>query len=134
MTTVRKYIRLLDLPEELQRKIGTTEGPGGVSALARLATTFSGDEAIEVYNKISGFTQPIQEEILKRSGGDIDKIEDLVEQAIEGAFDKRFCGGAFRCEIIRDIIEGDIKQSDFQDVVKEVAHNLRSRLAKSALV
>ncbi len=133
VNTVRRYIRLLDLPEELQQRISTTEGPAGVSALAKLATSFPGEEATEVYDKISGFTQPIQEEILKRSGGDIGRINDLVDQAVAGVFDKRFCGGAFRCEIIRDILEGNIKQSTFQEVVKDVAHNLQSNLGKSHL-
>jgi ParB family chromosome partitioning protein len=133
VTTVRKYIRLLDLPEELQLKIGTTEGPGGVSALAKLATTFSGTEAIEVYEKISAFKRSIQEEILKRSGGDISQIEGLVEQAQEGAFNARFCGGAFRCEIIRDVIQGKVNKSDFMQLVEEVAESLESDLSEASL-
>ncbi len=133
VTTIRRYIRLLDLPEELQQKLTTTEGPARVSALAKLATTFSGSEAVEVYEQIAGFRQSIQEEIIKRSGGDISRIGDLVVEAQEGAFDTRLCGGTFRCEIIRDIIEGRIEQSDFQKLVKEVATNIGSELATSVL-
>jgi len=133
VTTVRKYIRLLDLPEELQSKISTTQGPGGVSVLAKLATTFSGHEAIEVYDKISGFKGSIQEEILKRSGGDSSQIGSLVEQAMDGAFDTRFCGGAFRCEIIRDVIKGKVNKSDFLQLVEEVAENSDAELPEASL-
>lgn len=133
VTTVRKYIRLLDLPEELQLKIGTSEGPGGVAALAKLATTFSGNQAIEVYEKISGFKRSIQEEILKRSGGDISRVGDLVEQAMEGAFDARFCGGTFRCEIIREVIQGKVSKSDFLELVEEVAESSDSELSEASL-
>jgi hypothetical protein len=85
--------------------VGTASGPAGVGTLARLAATFSGDEAVEVYDRISGFTQRIQEEILKRSDGDIAAVDDLVEEAHEGAFNVRRCGGSYGCEIIRDILQ-----------------------------
>lgn len=112
--TVRKYLSLLELPSEIQQKIGTAGGSGGVGAHARLATTFHGREAIEVYEKISGFKQTIQEEILKRSVGDTAQIDGLVGEAMEGAFDVRRRGGCFKCEIICDILEGEIGLRDFQ--------------------
>lgn len=123
VSTIRKYIQLLSLPDEIQQRLGTAGGPAGVGTLARLAATFSGDEAVEVYGRISGFTQRIQEEILKRSDGDIATIDDLVEEAQEGAFDVRRCGGAYGCEIIRDILQHRISQSDFQKLIREVAAN-----------
>lgn len=131
--TIRRYLNLLDLPLDIQQRIGTSQGPAGVAALARLAHTFPGEQATEVYEKISGFKQNIQEEILKRSGGDVAKIDDLVNEAMEGAFDKRMCGGRFRCEIIRDILEGEIERQDFEDLVKDVAANLGSDIRKSTL-
>ncbi|HUI28828.1 MAG TPA: ParB/RepB/Spo0J family partition protein [Candidatus Acidoferrales bacterium] len=132
-STVRKYIKLLDLPNELQQKLSTSEGPAGVAVLAKLASTFSSDDALDVYNKLSGFRQSVQEEILKRSGGDVSKVDALVDEAVEGAFDIRQCGGRFRCEIIKDILEGHLRQSDFQALVTEVADNLGSELKKSSL-
>jgi hypothetical protein len=36
----------------------------------------------------------------KRSGGDIDKLEDLREQALKGAFDIRLCRGLHECLFI----------------------------------
>lgn len=92
VSTIRKYIQLLALPEELQERMGTADGPSGVGTLARLASTFSGDNAVQVYDRISGFTQRIQEEILKRSEGDLASIDDLVAHAQEGAFNVRRCG------------------------------------------
>jgi ParB/RepB/Spo0J family partition protein len=131
--TIRKYMSLLDLPRDLQQRIGTSDGPSGVGALARLARTFSGQQASDVYEKIAGFRQPIQEEILKRSGGDILKVDELVEEAMEGAFDARICGGRFKCEVVRDILEGQITRGDFEDLVKEVAENVGSDVKRGVL-
>jgi ParB family chromosome partitioning protein len=72
--TIRRYLKLLELPTVLQNRIGTADGPSGISALSRLASTFSGDEAVLAYNEISGFTQRVQEEILKRSDGSVTGI------------------------------------------------------------
>lgn len=123
ISTVRKYVQLLSLPDELQHRLGTAGGPAGVGTLARLASTFSGDEAVEVYDKISGFTQRIQEEIIKRSDGDLASIDDLIEEAQEGAFDVRRCGGAYGCEIIRDIAHRKLSRDDFTKLVQDAAAN-----------
>jgi ParB/RepB/Spo0J family partition protein len=123
ISTVRKYVQLLSLPDELQERLGTAGGPAGVGTLARLASTFSGDEAVEVYDRISGFTQRIQEEIIKRSDGDIASIDDLIDEAQEGAFDIRRCGGAFGCEIIGDIAHRKLSQEDFTKLVQDAAAN-----------
>jgi len=134
MQTIKKYILLLGLPPSIRDKLSTKEGSSGVGALARLASTFKDEEeATEVYEKISGFKGRVQEEILKKSGGDYSKIDDLVEEAVEGVFDRRSCGGAFKCEVIKEIIEGEITQSEFQELVKEVAENLSTEIAKSKL-
>ena len=123
VSTIRKYIQLLALPEELQERLSTANGPSGVGTLARLASTFSGNDAVEVYDRISGFTQRIQEEILKRSDGDLARIDDLVDEAREGAFNVRRCGGAYGCEVIRDILQCRITQADFQTLVRGAAED-----------
>ena len=133
VSTIRKYIQLLSLPVELQERLNTAGGAAGVGMLARLAGTFSGNEAVEVYDKISGFTQRIQEEIVKRSGGDIMSVDDLVEEAQEGAFDVRRCGGAYGCSIIRDVLQQEMKQSDFQELVRHAAEKLSLELPKARL-
>jgi hypothetical protein len=124
VSTIRKYIQLLTLPDKLQHRLGTVGGPAGVGTLARLASTFSGSEAIDVYDRISGFTKRIQEEILKRSDGDIDAIDHLVEEAHEDAFDVRRCGGSYGCEIARDIVQRRLGESDFQELVSQAATDL----------
>jgi ParB/RepB/Spo0J family partition protein len=120
--TIRKYIQLLALPEELQQRLGTSSGSAGVGTLAQLASAFAGDEAVEAYERISGFNQHIQKEILRRSDGKLDAIDDLVEEAQEGAFDVRRCGGACGCEIIRDIVQRRLSQAEFEKLVGEAAN------------
>lgn len=134
VSTIRKYIQLLALPEELQERIGTANGPSGVGTLAHLASTFSGDDAVQVYDRISGFTQRIQEEILRRSDGDLASIGDLVAEAQEGAFNVRRCGSAYGCEVIRDILQHRITQADFQDLVRRAAADAEaSKIPDAAL-
>jgi hypothetical protein len=123
-TTIERYVQLLSLPQSLQARLHTKHGPAGVGTLATLAKTFHGEAAIEVYEKISPFKQSIQETIIKQSQGDLSRIADLVEQAQEGAFDTRRCGGRYGCEIIRDIIEGEISRSEFEHLVTEIAREL----------
>ncbi|MHB8412502.1 MAG: ParB/RepB/Spo0J family partition protein [Candidatus Acidiferrales bacterium] len=92
--TVKRYLALLVLPQEIQERISTAEGPARVESMSVLARTFSDKEdMIEAYNKTAGFTQEIQKQILRETGGDISKIDDLVEQAHEGAFDVTMCHG-----------------------------------------
>jgi ParB/RepB/Spo0J family partition protein len=121
VTTVRKYLKLLELPLVLQERIGTADGPSGISALSRLASTFKGDEALTAYNEISGFTQRVQEEILKRSDGDLERLNELVEEAQEGVFDIRRCGAAHGCQLIHDILEGRLSEEEFGAMVKGAA-------------
>ncbi len=131
--TVSKYVSLLDLPEEIQNKISTSDGAAGVGSLSKLARTFKGDDALDVYEQIAGFTQNIQTEIIKRSEGDISKIGELRGLALEGAFEVRHCGGQFKCEVIRDILEGELDMKKFEDLVQEVALNVSVGLAEGEI-
>jgi ParB/RepB/Spo0J family partition protein len=128
--TIEKYILLLSLPSKLQQRLGTKEGALGVGTMAKLAKTFKGDEAIEVFDKISGFKQTIQQEIIQRSNGDLEKIDEIVEEAQEGVFDVRRCGGSRGCEIIREIIEGELSSTEFQELIGEAAKALGVQLGK----
>lgn len=125
-STVSKYIRLLDLPDSLQQRLSTKEGPIGVDALARLAGSFSPEAAEEVYDRVSGFSARIQEEIIRRSEGKLSRVDDLVRDAMEGAFEVRQCGGVFRCQVVRDILEGSLDESAFEHLVDDVRRNLGS--------
>lgn len=105
-------------------EIGTADGPSGISALSRLASTFEGTEAVTAYNEISGFTQRVQEEILKRSDGDLERLNDLVEEAQEGAFDIRRCGAASGCQLIRDIVKGRVSETEFGGMIREAERRM----------
>lgn len=131
--TIKKYVLLLKLPDELKDHLTTSKGPIQVGTLARLASSFEGQEAVDVYDKIAGFTGKIQDEILKRSDGNLDAIDDLVTEAHEGAFDVRRCGGRFGCEIVRDLLEGEISQSDFVQLVRDTAANLDMAMPRNTV-
>ena len=89
--TVKRYLSLLKLASPIQEKVSTSEGPAGIGTLAVLANTFSPEEQEQVINALKGFRQDVQLDILKRSGGNIEAIPGLKEQAMEGAFDVRTC-------------------------------------------
>lgn len=89
--TVRRYLSLLKLTPSIQDKLTTSEGPTGVGALSKLAETFHPEQQEDVLREIGRFKGRDQEEILKRSGGDLDKIPELTGQALEGAFSIRRC-------------------------------------------
>ncbi|MBI5001254.1 MAG: ParB/RepB/Spo0J family partition protein [Euryarchaeota archaeon] len=130
-STIRKYLTLLNLAPTIQEKLTTSDGPAGISALAKIAETFNPKQQEEVLDRIGGFKQQIQLEMIKRSDGDLDKLEELREQALEGAFDTRLCRGLDHCQFIPEELiepikeavkkfedEGDIKS--FKDVVKKL--------------
>ena len=95
VATIQRYLDLLRLPATLQAELGTGKGAAGVGALSALAKTFTNpQDMVEAYNQVGGFTQDIQAEILKRSGGKLEALPELVMQATEGAFDVRRCGSS----------------------------------------
>ena len=91
VTTIRKYAKLLNLAQEIQDEISLDECPVGVETLAILADTFDIEYQVWVLERIKGFNPSIQQQILKESGGDPSKIHDLVERALDGAFNVRMC-------------------------------------------
>ena len=79
-STIKKYMNLLNLAPSIQEKLTTSDGPAGIGALSKLADMFSSPEEQErVLEDIGGFKQNIQLEMIKRSGGDLDKLSDLRE-------------------------------------------------------
>ena len=88
VATVTRYMRLLGLSPSLQQRASTSDGPAGVGTLSTVATTFDNPQDQErAVQQIGGFNQKTQKEILKRSGGDVEKVGNLVRQAMEGHFD-----------------------------------------------
>lgn len=108
---IQRYLRLLDLSPSIQEELTTSEGPAGVGTLSKLASIFaSHDEQELALERIGGFTQKVQLEILQRSKGDVHKLETLREQALEGAFDTHICHGIHECQFIPDVIKKPINQ------------------------
>lgn len=77
-------------------------------------------------DRIGGFKQDIQVEILKSSGGDIERLEELRESALSGAFDTRLCrdGLCFAMPddlrpIIRTLAED--RPGDFEKAIRRLA-------------
>lgn len=134
VATVRKYLALLELPTEIQERLSTSEGPTKIDALYTLTRTFADKEQMaEVYDRIAGFNQRIQKEILKRSEGNISRIPELVEQAMEGAFDTLTCAGLkgkFMCDYIPEeladtVIELVDRYTKDKVPLKELARRLK---------
>ena len=93
VSTIRKYIRLLELPEDLRQRLGTADGPTGVGALSTLARNFDNpEEQREAWDLVHGFNSGTAEEILRRSGGNIDALQELREQALAGELNVHRCG------------------------------------------
>ncbi len=92
--TVKKYVSLLALPEVVQSKVGTGDGPTGIGAMAELVKQFGGDDGSmrEAFEKLSGFTGGLAQRILSESGGNLDQLEALRQRALDGSFHIDRCG------------------------------------------
>ena len=89
--TIRKYLYLLDLDSSVQEFVTTSEGSVGIGTLSKLAELFPQEQHEEVLEKIRGFRQEIQLDILRRSNGRINVIDALADEARENAFLIRTC-------------------------------------------
>ncbi|MFW9805087.1 MAG: ParB/RepB/Spo0J family partition protein [Candidatus Thorarchaeota archaeon] len=131
VTTVRKYMKLLQLAPSIQNRIGTSSGPAGIDTLSRLARTFENEKDQErALAAISGFRSDIQSEILKRSEGDVAKVHDLRDQALAGAFDTYVCRSLQDCGFIpKELIPAVEKlmeqheetgEADFKQLIRRI--------------
>lgn len=110
-STVKRYMSLLKLAPSIQELLTTSDGPVGICALSLLADLFYDfDDQEYVLERIGKFKQQVQLEILKRSGGDINKIDILVEQALGGCFNVIICRGLKTCPYIPDECREDVLQ------------------------
>jgi len=98
--TVRKYLSLLRLAPSIQERLRQVEGPAGIAALSRIAQDYSPEQQERVLDQIGGFKQDIQLEMLRRSAGNLGALQELREQALEGAFDTKLCRGLTDCSFI----------------------------------
>lgn len=118
VSTIRRYLRLLELSPSLQHRLSTSDGAAGIGTLSKLAETFALHDQEYVYDQIAGFNQKTQGEILKRSGGNVESIEDLKRMAMEGEFDVRSCseGLCFKMPgALKERIKGMLSQPDNLD-------------------
>lgn len=139
LPTIRRYVSLLQLPEQLKQKISTMEGPAKVQMLERLVKTFPDKGAmLTAYEKIAGFTQTVQVEILKQSGGSLSKVDELVEKAHEGVFKMHMCKGIRDCAFVsewvnlvddllheRDESVKDVRIRDIMRVIRKQVGSLK---------
>jgi len=100
VVTIRKYVRLLDLAPQLQDRLNTSEGVVGIDAMSHLSSTFtSPEDQVRVFDSVKGFTGKMQSEIIKRSEGDVSKVPELVERAMQGEFKVTMCHYGF-CDLM----------------------------------
>lgn len=128
ISTIRKYLTLLNLSPTIQEKLTTSEGPAGIGTLSKLAETFSSPEEQEkVLESIGGFKQSVQLEIIKQSGGNLENIQGLKDEALEGAFDTKMCKEGL-CFSMPEELKIQIKQmlDKEQDIsLKEIVRKLK---------
>ena len=110
-STIKRYMNLLHLAPSIQEFLTTSDGPAGICTLSLLAELFPdlGDQEY-VLERIGRFKQQVQMEILKRSAGDISKIDVLVEQALGGCFNVFICKGLKGCPFIPEECLDDVKR------------------------
>ncbi len=107
---MRRYLALLDLPASLQQQVTTGAGPAGIGVMAQLATSFAESEDMEAaWAQVQGFNSGVARTILRRSGGDLGQLQRFVDQAIEGAFDRKMCGaGLESCPYLPPELRGAV--------------------------
>ena len=100
---------LIKSENTLIEKLTTSEGPAGIGTLSKLAETFSSAEEQEkILEAIGGFKQSVQLEIIKQSSGKIENIQELKEEALDGAFDTVVCHGIKDCHFIPENLRKSI--------------------------
>lgn len=108
IATVRKYLNLLRLPEDLRSQLGTGQGPSGVGAMSALAKNFGDDvdQARAAWGLVGGFTGGTAESILRQSEGDLERLEELREMALTGQLHVVRCGSSLAtCPWIAELPE-----------------------------
>ena len=106
--TIQRYVSLLDLAPEIQDTLSTGSGPAGVGTMAALAKQVPKADQATVLNQIEGFNQKTQLQILRQSGGRLDRVEELREQALKGEFDVVMCNESL-CPVLPEEAKRQIK-------------------------
>jgi ParB family chromosome partitioning protein len=135
--TIRKYVQLLDLAPELQERLAAGEAKN-TEALACLAQKFEeADRQVEVWDRIGGFTQPVQQEIIKRVDAGLTNLDDVVAQAAEGAFDYHIVRNCpFDCPSVPEPLKAEVARiiSEFKTrSTTGVKEDVRKRLRRGGV-
>jgi ParB family chromosome partitioning protein len=111
VSTIKKYMTLLDLAPSIQQSLTTSDGPAGIGTLSKLAETFkSPDEQERVLEAIGGFKQDVQLKIIRESDGNLSEISNLKERALKGAFNTVICHGIEDCGFIPEKLREPIRR------------------------
>lgn len=133
--TIKKYVQLLALAPEIQEKLAAGEAKN-TEALARLAQAFPDPEKqVVIWDEIAGFTQAVQQEIIKRVNPDLSNLRDLVDQAAEGVFGYHIVRNCpHDCSTIpiplKDQVANMIASFNEQDLGSAVRARLRQKAAR----
>lgn len=90
--TVRRYLALLELPDDLRGRVGTGEGPTGIGALSTLARHFVDEDASKAWDLVKGFDGGTAERLIRESKGDIEHLRELQGRQLDGEFNLERCG------------------------------------------
>jgi hypothetical protein len=66
--------------------------------------------------------------------GDLERLDELVEEAQEGVFDIRRCGAASGCQLVNDIVHGRLSETAFADLVKAAARTPGGAAPRSSIM
>lgn len=98
LQTVRKYLALDDLAPLLKDQLAAGE-TRSTQALAELARKFENapEKQEDLWQRIGSFRQDVQQEIIRSVDTDLESLDELVEQAVEGRLGYRIvCRGGGR--------------------------------------
>lgn len=122
--TIKRYISLLNLSTTIQDRITTSDGVAGIESLSKLAQIFKPEDQEKVLEQIGAFRQNIQVEIIKQSQGNLGKITELRQLAMEGAFDTVMCREGLCFDMpeqlkteVKKFLRGDQTFQSFKDKI-----------------
>ena len=93
----------MKLALSIQEKLSTSDGPAGIGTLSIMAELFTKPEdQLIALERISGFNQKVQVQILKKSKGNIENLASDRKLALDGEFDINMCKGISECVFISD--------------------------------
>jgi ParB family chromosome partitioning protein len=109
--TIRKYLQLLSLAPQLQEKLAAGEARN-TQALADLARQFADPvRQLEVWDRIGGFRQDVQQAIIAKAAPDLSNLDELVSRAAEGELGYRIVRNCpFDCPEIPDALKGRVAE------------------------